>query len=71
MKIYKFTLQDADYEMYDGFVIVARSAREARKILEDRLVDTLTEGRARDYQREEIILDGLEPGVILASFTGA
>jgi len=71
MKIFRFTLEEADYEEYDGFVIAARSAREARKILKDALEDTLTEGREMEYDREEIILQDLRPGVILSSNVGA
>jgi len=72
MRIFKFELQgDVDYEMYDGFVIIARTAIDARKILKDRLVDTLTEGREGDYHRTEIFLDDAAPGIVLESNTGA
>ena len=74
MKIYKITFKDYDYDQYDGFVVVAKTAKEAIGYLKEKYppkdfeeVDwksgyTIKEIKANNYKKINVILDSYNAG---------
>ena len=76
MKVYVITLKECDYDEYDGFVVVAESAREAIKSLKKEYPETdsldsdcqwskgykIKEIKPDSYDRTKIILTSFNAG---------